>query len=935
MDENRIERDNLYIQDPVTGPRSHTFHLQSLANQTQEAARRASDMLKQMECLKTDIKMLLTQKDAPEFTLPAPDCLQIQQNQPESQQSQSKPKQDQVQFHEEQLLLSNSDQSPNNLQQTDSQNTNPQFQSFHVQREESHKNMGRHLQSQHNQPHSQNHSQRPIQTPSQTGPLLIPDILCQEVHSQSSQRHQVYSHQSLSSLFQKKPDGPSMLEEAGQVLRQARRRKKVLEDNLEALLKSKTGEILHCQLEALAANREVTEGVRIKKTVDAWISALTRDVRDHPRPLHDEMPPVDAIQCRAANATKSQARASGRGKPMTLPKGISNKPGMGRGSRGQIAGHRAQTEPVGVSGNLMGSQQDDVDGELYLTRLYGKLPYEGLRRTLKKSPYPRFSSPASPLGRKPCPRLVESIRGVKLKSCKTQTSLTPFLNLSAGQPSKRDVFDSSHLDLHESDQFTVTCAESSTGATAIPLRLPRMDCPSRREHAQERPSALPAPLSVSEGNMIDRVDNQQKQQLVTEKPPSSSSCIIKIIAAESPREKEDEENIFPGNNFLSVTDVHQEDKSDVGEEAVMLEGGPSPAPVQYHSPAFPPEAPSSRCVETVKPVVTRSQPQDILENRLVEWVEQQLMSRIIADMYRPLTSDPAQNDSTDQSELEERSLSSDDVEAVGSGGLQLFVDSSVSVDSALIRQLVNEVLTETVAQILCQTNALNTAPEPGLDEPKSELTEDEEENLAPLVPTPVPTPLASVPQLSRETTPAATPPPSKPSSPVTRECPQPITAPEPVATPTATPEPHLPEESPSAAHQTPPPPICGNPELPLDEERSVEQLESQKQHLVVSVEEEELPVCRPVPAPAQSQPSLTDPSPALSPRLSETCSSSSSSKSSSSSTVTAETEAALKHISEGELLISINQLAPLTEEEGVCSFSSSLHEVEDMVSNQC
>ncbi|MEQ2304723.1 hypothetical protein AMECASPLE_030253 [Ameca splendens] len=333
MDENRIERDNLYLQDPVTDPRSHTFHLQSLANQTQEAARRASDMLQQMECLKTDIKMLLTQNDAPEFTLPAPDCLQIQQNQPESQQSQSKPKQDQ------------------------------------------------------------------------------------------------------------KPDGPSMLEEAGQVLRQAQRRKKVLEDNLEALLKAKTGEILHCQLEALAANREVTEGVRIKKTVDAWISALTRDVQDHPRPLHGEMPPVDAIQCRAANATKSQARASGRGKPMTLPKGISNKPGMGRGSRGQIAGHRAQAEPVGVSGNLMGSQQDDVDGEPYLTRLYGKLPYEGLRRTLKKSPYPRFSSPASPLGRKPCPRLVESIRGVKLKSY-----------------------------LHESDQFTVTCAESPTGATAIPLR---------------------------------------------------------------------------------------------------------------------------------------------------------------------------------------------------------------------------------------------------------------------------------------------------------------------------------------------------------------------------------------------------------------------------------------------------------------------------------
>ena len=47
----------------------------------------------------------------------------------------------------------------------------------------------------------------------------------------------------------------STVEEAGQVLRQVQRQKKVLEENLEALLRVKTGEVLHCQLEALAANR--------------------------------------------------------------------------------------------------------------------------------------------------------------------------------------------------------------------------------------------------------------------------------------------------------------------------------------------------------------------------------------------------------------------------------------------------------------------------------------------------------------------------------------------------------------------------------------------------------------------------------------------------------------------------------------------------------
>lgn len=35
------------------------------------------------------------------------------------------------------------------------------------------------------------------------------------------------------------------------------------------------------------------------------------------------------------------------------------------------------------------------------------------------------------------------------------------------------------------------------------------------------------------------------------------------------------------------------------------------------------------------------------------------MSRMIADMYRPAPPDPAQNDSTDQSELEEQSFTSD------------------------------------------------------------------------------------------------------------------------------------------------------------------------------------------------------------------------------------------------------------------------------------
>lgn len=81
-----------------------------------------------------------------------------------------------------------------------------------------------------------------------------------------------------------------------------------------------------------------------------------------------------------------------------------------------------------MTGVMKDSEQ--VEGELYLTRLYGRAPYEGLRRTLKKSPYLRFSSPASPPGRRPRPRLVESVQGKKqqqhvnlrfIKVCFTQS----------------------------------------------------------------------------------------------------------------------------------------------------------------------------------------------------------------------------------------------------------------------------------------------------------------------------------------------------------------------------------------------------------------------------------------------------------------------------------------------------------------------------------
>ncbi len=56
------------------------------------------------------------------------------------------------------------------------------------------------------------------------------------------------------------------------------------------------------------------------------------------------------------------------------------------------------------------------------------------------------------------------------------------------------------------------------------------------------------------------------------------------------------------------------------------------------------------------------------------------------------------------------------MEAAGGGGLQLFVDSNVSVDSALIRQLVDEVLTEHIRLMLGHRDTQE--PDPGPEPPR-------------------------------------------------------------------------------------------------------------------------------------------------------------------------------------------------------------------------
>ncbi|XP_057200366.1 protein TALPID3 isoform X2 [Triplophysa rosa] len=786
----------------------------------------------------------------------------------------------------------------------------------------------------------------------------------------------------------------SMFEDAGQVLRRVRQRKKVLEENLQAILRAKDGEVLHAQLEALSKNRDVSEELRIKKTVDAWINTLSKEIQDE---LARESSVSEKRIVESNNAAVTEMVQQGQGSGSSRRAGPR---GGGRGGGGEtsatekktsLRGSVKNTLPHGKQPTVCVRTKPEVNQEMplvvktqddheYLAKLYGKALYEGRRRTLKKGPYLRFTSP-TPKSQTQRPKVIETVRGVVMKSSKTQTS--PSVDAVSGlQPSVSEP----HFLFSRSDSAQQHQPGSPVRGylipMAIPLGKPRVDSqapvPSQITISDKPPiittslppttiaEPKPAPVIRKPNTILLEVQSEPKKrrpqleiqvqpgvniESVLCSGPASSTPLISadpifpppvIDAVEEPHAHEDEEeNVFPGTNFLEVADISQE--THVGDSPVELKGLPSPPAALYHGPAFPPQP--HRSTPLTEPVLNTILQRETLENRLVDWVEQQLMARMITEMFpQPVQADPAS-----QSELE-NSVTSDIVETAGGAGLQLFVDAGVPVDSELIRECVKEVLTETVALMLGQRETQRVPAEPAQTHAQEELT---------IVPTPVPTP---EPILKEPPSPVRTPDLSEhPSTalPLEENQPQELTSPGPsripVDTPTTTPIP-----SPVRVDAPSPPPASRSPEsaslpnhpgegteLPLQEEEPhSETEEEQPPPVVMSVaredeEESLIPTVSPLPSKPQTAPPPPFPviqePPLPSPAAESESSSTEESSSSSSDTVT-ETETAARHISEGELLFSHGQMAAVRvlNEEGILlpnllsSLNNSMHGVQDM-----
>uniref|UniRef100_A0A4W3GIW5 RFX5 N-terminal domain-containing protein n=1 Tax=Callorhinchus milii TaxID=7868 RepID=A0A4W3GIW5_CALMI len=674
------------------------------------------------------------------------------------------------------------------------------------------------------------------------------------------------------SLLQAAKAPASMFEDAERILRAVQSNKKCLEENLQSIVRGKDSTLMYSLVDTLAANSDAAERLRIRKTVDAWIAVISHDIKVCWKGLLAFIShfPIQVI---------------------ADPDAISS------------------AEPV-------------LQGEDYLRRVYGKALYQGHRSTSKKGPYLRFNSPA-PKAKPQRPKMVENTKGVKVKSARTQTNPFPVKTVVSSPTIQRPF----SAPLLPSNQYLFSPSNEMASSSAIsgpveghllPMAIPLGIINSElylMYFSIELLTVVPQPVTLTTSippkpQLRVRKPNAAVVHVKSEKKSLPKLCVqvlpnvdIDSLPSDSPsashRSSSPEQkqlspqpaqslikvsfNKFP---FLLSVDQDNEDAlPEPSEPGIELEGFAGSVSLSYHGTPFPPSAPAPQpVVDIVDRMIQRK---ESIENQLVEWVEQELMSQIISEMY-PFQPAPVPHVSNRDESEESLDSASDIVEAAGGSGLQLFVDAGVPVDSGLVRQFVNEALAEIVAIMLGQRESQSTDPV--------------QEGAIGQTPSPVRQPGSSYQEftavdfclfnmLSAVESPAKV-------SPVGTPAVTPVPTPSRVSTPSLV--------TTKDACQVPSPQLpnpWGDAELPLEEENPNSRPETslQPRAVCMSVAKDEEPETlilppRPVVAVPEQSPS-TPPQARTTPPSTEE----------SSSTIS--TETADRNISEGEVLISYGQIA--------------------------
>ncbi|XP_040082270.1 protein TALPID3 isoform X3 [Oryx dammah] len=559
----------------------------------------------------------------------------------------------------------------------------------------------------------------------------------------------------------------SVLKDAEKILRGVQNNKKVLEENLEAIIRAKDGAAMYSFINALSNNREISEKIRIKKTVDDWIKTISAEIQDELTRKDYEQKRFDQKNERNKRAHNMNKYIKTNTQDKTVNNSVIPRKHSQKQKEDQLRNPSIRSMPASSmpASSLQKERREGflkattvVQDKDYMLQIYGKPVYQGHRSTLKKGPYLRFNSPKSPSpkSRPQRPKVIERVKGTKVKSIRTQTDFSAtkptkvesklqhsITALSPGDqqylfsPSREMPTFSGTLEGHlipmavllgqtqsNSDSMPpagviVNKPHPVTVTTSIPpssrkiepgVKKPNIAVVEMKSEKRDPPQLS---VQVLPNVDIDSISNGSAEVGLSPSSPkeASSPPLRTWIQAPEFTKADEEEMEFPGMNFDEVIDIVQEEEkcdeiSEYSEPILEFNRSVKAVSTKYNGPPFPPVASTFQpTTDTLDKVIQRK---ETLENSLIQWVEQEIMSRMISGLL-PVQQQATANVSVSVSEASEP-VTSDIVEGTSSGALQLFVDAGVPVNSDMIRHFVNEVLAETIAVMLGDREAKKPGP---------------------------------------------------------------------------------------------------------------------------------------------------------------------------------------------------------------------------------
>ncbi|XP_053529310.1 protein TALPID3 isoform X3 [Artibeus jamaicensis] len=551
----------------------------------------------------------------------------------------------------------------------------------------------------------------------------------------------------------------SILKEAEKILRGVQNNKKLLEENLEAIVRAKDGTAMYSFINALSNDREMSEKIRIKKTVDEWIKTISEEIQDELTKKDNEQKKFDQKNQRTKKASYMIKDFKTNKQDKTVDNYVIPRKHCQKPKEEHFRNPPMRTRPAS---SLQKERKEGflkattvMEDEDHMLHVYGKPVYQGHRSTLKKGPYLRFNSP-SPKSKAQRPKVIERVQGTKVKSIRTQTDfyatkpkkidsklqhsvatlppgdqqylfspsremptlsgtleghLIPMAILLGQTQSNSDSMPPAGVIVNKPHPITVTTSiPPSSQRTGTGVKKPNIAVVEMKSEKKDPPHLTVQVLpsvdidSTSDGSEAASPFPPRPRQAST--PPPSTWIQTPEFT------KIDEEEVkFPGTNFDEVLDVVQEEEQcdaipEYSEPVLEFNRNVQVAPTKYNGPPFPPVASAFQpTADILDKVIQRK---ETLENSLIQWVEQEIMSRIISGLF-PVQRRAITNVSVAASEASEP-LTSDVVEGTSGGVLQLFVDAGVPVNSDMIGHFVNEALAEIVAVMLGDGEAKRQDP---------------------------------------------------------------------------------------------------------------------------------------------------------------------------------------------------------------------------------